>query len=196
MRTARKPPALPWPTAALNPGCASVEVMAVVRSLAFVVRSRLVLQGEILALRHQLAVCHHGPPDSRVDGTAGSGGIRRECLDHVVVLHQRHLRRLLNHGKSRVSEGARTLNPWSHSPLPVTKGADAERCEPKFKGCASVHLGSVALVCTGYADRTRTSQRGLSRSGAVGLSGTGPMPDTCTADRLIASQGGELDKPG
>ena len=48
-----------------------------------------------------------------------SGSIRRECLDHVVVLSQRHLRRLL--------KGYFVYYPWSRTHLALTKDAPEPR---------------------------------------------------------------------
>jgi hypothetical protein len=40
------------------------------------------------------------------------GSVRRECLDHVIALHERHLRRLLTNISSIIITGAR-IGRWT-----------------------------------------------------------------------------------
>jgi hypothetical protein len=68
-------------------------------------KTRSALQLEILALSHQLAVCRRSqrrPALKSADrifwawlSKVWSGSIRRECLDHMIILNERHLRRTL-----------------------------------------------------------------------------------------------------
>ena len=52
-------------------------------------RSRASLEAEILTLRHQLNVLQNGHAERLI------GSIREECLDHVAVFGERHLRHVL-----------------------------------------------------------------------------------------------------
>ena len=95
--------------------------------LSFIVsffRTRVSLQIEILALRHQLAVCRQSIPRSPwqnpyVERLIGS--IRRECLDHMIVLNERHLHKILksyfdDYHRSRVHQ---SLDMDCPEPRPV-----------------------------------------------------------------------------
>jgi hypothetical protein len=83
--------------------------------LSFRVRSRASLELELIALRHQVIVLRRGRPrrlrlfltdrlvviaprspwqNPFVERVVGS--VRRECLDHVIVLNERHLRHVLS----------------------------------------------------------------------------------------------------
>ena len=46
------------------------------------------------------------------------GSIRRECLDHVIVLNEEHLRRVLAEYFDYYHEGRAHLSPERNSPIP------------------------------------------------------------------------------
>src|SRR5262249_54790687 len=80
------------------------------------------------------------------------GSIRRECLDHVIVLNERHLRRLL-HRYLAYHNATRRISPSNDSPI------DA-RCKPQLAG-ASLRSRRSADFITAISARPecRGSQR-------------------------------------
>ena len=71
------------------------------------------------------------------------GSIRRECLDHVIVFGERHLRHVLR-SYARYYNGVRThLSLGKDSPLPKTsrRSGPFSRCRSS-KDCTTITSGS------------------------------------------------------
>jgi hypothetical protein len=78
------------------------------------------LRLEMLAMRQQLAMVAHGDrkrlsfrPSERIIGS-----IRRECLNHVIIINERHLRRQLKSYITYYHEARTHLSLDKQSPLP------------------------------------------------------------------------------
>ncbi len=75
-------------------------IIALWRFFASRLKSREQLEAENVALRQQLSLANSEPRSGRDAGALPNverliGSIRRECLDHLIILNGAHLRRVL-----------------------------------------------------------------------------------------------------
>jgi hypothetical protein len=91
---------------------------AVVSIFEFRVRSRASLEVELIALRHQVTGrSHHDRPWQNGCAQRLIGSIRRDCLDHVVVFGEQHLRHLLNSYQKYYNEARAHLSLQKDTPI-------------------------------------------------------------------------------
>ncbi len=144
-------------------------VMAVVRSLAFVVRSRLTLKVEILALRHQLAVYQRAGRRPRLGARRPSplgvaltclirvaGDARHRATPHRDRLAAPTLSRSLDAGEPRVSARPASGRQGDPGPDPQNVGGQPDLHAPRIMGALG-KLGIAVAKSTVEKYRVRPS---------------------------------------
>ena len=101
------------------------------------------------------------------------GSIRRECLDHVVVFGERHLRRLLRSYATYYNEARTHLSVNKDAPSPLTVHA--------VGGVSLRHFSADFIICTCEFEFRHAQRRGSKASSSRGFG------HYCRSRRLWAS---------